>query len=104
MMALTVLQRALLPERPVFFVIAGQRGGGKTTLINMIMAAISGRRAAAAAWSDSVEERRKALFSYLRQSVAALVWDNIARGSNISCQHIEAALTSPETSDRVLGV
>jgi hypothetical protein len=36
--------------------------------------------------------------------VAALVWDNIARGSTISCPHIEAALTASEISDRVLGV
>jgi hypothetical protein len=40
MLALTVLQRALLPERPAFFVTAGQRGGGKTTLIMMIIAAV----------------------------------------------------------------
>jgi hypothetical protein len=104
MLALTLLQRALLAERPAFFVTAGQRGGGKTTLISMIIAAVLGRRAAAAAWSDSVEERKKALFSYLRQGVAALVWDNIARGSTISCPHIEAALTASEISDRVLGV
>ncbi|WP_439407433.1 hypothetical protein ACNJX9_39460 [Bradyrhizobium sp. DASA03076] len=104
LLALTLMQRALLPERPAFFVVAGQRGGGKTTLINMIIAAVLGRRAAAAAWSDSVEERKKALFSYLRQGVAVLAWDNIARGSTISCPHIEAALTAPEISDRVLGV
>ena len=104
MLALTVLQRALLPERPAFFVTAGQRGGGKTTLITMIIAAVLGRRPAAAAWSDNAEERKKALFSYLRQSVAALVWDNIPRGSNVTCSHIEAALTASEISDRVLGV
>ena len=104
LLALTLLQRALLPERPAFFVTAGQRGGGKTTLVNMIIAAVLGRRAAAAAWSDNAEERKKALFSYLRQGVATLIWDNIARGSTISCPHIEAALTAPEISDRVLGV
>lgn len=104
MLALTVLQRALLPERPAFFVTAGQRGGGKTTLIIMIITAVLGRRPAAAAWSSNVEERKKALFSYLRQGVAALVWDNVARGSTISCPHIEAALTATEISDRVLGV
>lgn len=104
LLALTLLQRALLPERPAFFVTAGQRGGGKTTLINMIIMAVLGRRAAAAAWSDSVEERKKALFAYLRQSVACLVWDNIARGSTISCPHIEAALTATEVADRVLGI
>jgi hypothetical protein len=104
MLALTLLQRALLPERPAFFVTAGNRGGGKTTLVNMIVSAVLGRRAAAASWSDNTEERKKALFSYLRQSVAALVWDNIARGATISCPHIEAALTASEISDRVLGV
>ena len=104
LLALTLLQRALLPERPAFFVTAGQRGGGKTTLVHMIMVAILGRRAAAASWSDHTEERKKALFSYLRQSLAALVWDNIARGATISCPHIEAALTASEISDRVLGV
>ena len=35
LMALTVLERTLLPERPAFFVTAGQRGGGKTTLVHM---------------------------------------------------------------------
>jgi hypothetical protein len=70
----------------------------------MITLAALGRRAAAAAWSESPEERKKALFSYLRQGVAALAWDNIARGSAISCPHIEAALTASEISDRVLGV
>jgi len=104
LLALTLLQRALLAERPAFFVTAGLRGGGKTTLVGMIIAATLGRRPAAAAWSDSVQERQKALFSYLRQGLAALVWDNIRRGATISCPHLEAALTAPEISDRVLGV
>ena len=104
MLAMTLIERALLPERPAFFVTAGQRGGGKTTLVNMITLAVLGRRAAAAGWSWKDEERRKALFAYLRQGVACLAWDNIARGSAISCPHIEAALTAAEISDRVLGV
>jgi hypothetical protein len=104
MLALTLIERPVLPERPAFFVTAGQRGGGKTTLIIMVIIAVLGRRAAAAAWSWNHEERRKALFAYLRQGVACLVWDNIARGSAISCPYIEAALTAAETSDRVLGV
>jgi len=104
MLALTLIERALLPERPAFFVTAGQRGGGKTTLVIMITLAALGRRAAAAAWSENSEERKKALFSYLRQSLACVVWDNIPRGAAISCAHIEAALTAPDISDRVLGV
>ena len=50
---MTLIERALLPERPAFFVTAGQRGGGKTTLVNMITLAVLGRRAAAAGWSDN---------------------------------------------------
>jgi hypothetical protein len=104
MLALTLIERAVLEGRPAFFVTAGQRGGGKTTLVIMITLAALGRRAAAAAWSEKSEERKKALFAYLRQSLACLVWDNIPRGAAISCPHIEAALTSAETSDRVLGI
>jgi hypothetical protein len=104
MQALTLIERPLLPERPAFFVTAGMRGGDKTTLINMVVLAVLGRRAAAARWSWNEEERRKALFAYLRQGVACLVWDNINRGASISCPHIEAALTLAEISDRVLGV
>ena len=104
MLAMTLIERALLTERPAFFVVAAQRGGGKTTLVNMITLAALGRRAAAAAWSDTREERKKALFSYLRQGVACLAWDNIPRGASITCPHIEAALTAAEISDRVLGV
>jgi ABC-type proline/glycine betaine transport system ATPase subunit len=40
--ALTILERALLPERPAFFVTTGQRGGGKTTTLQMIFLAATG--------------------------------------------------------------
>jgi hypothetical protein len=101
--ALTILERALLPERPAFFVTAGQRGGGKTTTLQMIFLAATGYRAPAAAWSSSEEERRKCLFSYLGEGVPAVVWDNIPRGSTISCPSIEKSLTAAVYSDRVLG-
>jgi hypothetical protein len=96
-------RRALFPERPAFRNRRAARGRQDDTGQHDSLAAL-GRKAAAANWSDNVEERRKALFSYLRQGVACLAWDNIARGSAISCPHIEAALTAAETSDRVLGV
>jgi hypothetical protein len=101
--ALTVIERVLLPERPAFFVTAGQRGGGKTTVITMVVAAVLGRRPPAAAWSPAAEERRKALLAYLGEGVATLVWDNIERGTAISCPSIEKALTAAEYTDRILG-
>ena len=96
--ALSIVERALLPERPAFFITAGQRGGGKTTTIHMISMAILGIPACAAAWSKDEDERRKALLSYFSAGVPMLTWDNIARGSTISCPHIEKALTKNSTA------
>ncbi len=102
--ALTVIQRALLPERPAFFVTAGRRGGGKTTTLIMLLMAVTGVRPSAAAWSSNEEERRKALLAYLMEALPAIVWDNIVRGTQISCPHIEKSCTSAFYSDRRLGV
>jgi hypothetical protein len=101
--ALTIIERFVLAERPAFFVTAGQRGGGKTTTLQMVFVAATGYRAPAAAWSSSEEERRKCLFSYLGEGVPAVVWDNIPRGAAISCPSIEKSLTAALYSDRVLG-
>jgi hypothetical protein len=102
--ALTIIERAFLPERPAFFVTAGRRGGGKTTALGMVMTAATGVRPCAAAWSTNEEERRKGLLSYLMEGLPALIYDNIPRGLQISCPHIEKALTASTYSDRVLGV
>ncbi len=54
--ALTLVERSILPERPVFFVTAGRRGGGKTTTLVMLLMAVTGVRPAAAAWSPLAAE------------------------------------------------
>jgi hypothetical protein len=102
--ALTLIERSLLPDRPVFFVTAGRRGNGKTTTLIMLIMAVTGLRPAAAAWSTNEEERRKALFSYFLYGASYILWDNIARGSEISCPNIEKSCTSAFYSDRKLGV
>jgi hypothetical protein len=101
--ALSIIERILFPERPVFFVTAGLRGGGKSTAINMVSLAVLGVRAGAAAWTYDHNERKKALFSYLREGLPMLVWDNISNGTSIGCQHIEAASTTAIFRERVLG-
>jgi hypothetical protein len=102
-MALSILQRALFSEKPCFFVTAPQRGGGKTTAVAMVGVATTGHRPAAKGWSDSEEERRKAMLATLSTGVAMMVWDNIKRGESISCPTVEKVLTGPTFSDRVLG-
>lgn len=102
--ALTIIERSLLPDRPAFFVSAGRRGGGKTTTLAMLIMAVLGVWPAAAAWSTNEEERRKALLSYFLSGVPYILWDNIARGSQISCSHVEKSCTSGYYADRKLGV
>ena len=102
--ALTLIERSLLPDRPCFFVTAGRRGGGKTTTIIMLIMAVTGLWPAAAAWSTNEEERRKALMSYFLYGVPYILWDNIARGTQISCPHIEKSCTAAYYADRKLGV
>jgi hypothetical protein len=102
--ALTIIERSLLPERLAFFVTAGKRGGGKTTLLNMLIMAVTGLRATAGAWSSNEEERRKALLGYFLSGMSYILWDNIPRGSKVSCPHIERSCTSASYADRRLGV
>jgi hypothetical protein len=100
---LTIMERLILDERPTFFLSAGCRGSGKTTLTQMIHLSTTGFRASAAAWSADPEERRKAIFAYLRSGPAAIIWDNLPRGEKISCPHIERSCTTGIMEDRVLG-
>ncbi len=92
--ALTIIERSLLADRPVFFITSGRRGAGKTTLIIMLIMAVTGIRPAASAWSANEEERRKALLSYLMYGVPYIAWDNIPRGAQITCPHIERSCTA----------
>jgi hypothetical protein len=102
--ALTIIERSLLPDRPAFFVTSGRRGSGKTTTITMMIMGVNGVMPAAAAWSTNEEERRKALLSYFLYGVPYILWDNIVRGSQIGCPHIEKSCTAAYYSDRKLGV
>jgi hypothetical protein len=102
--ALTLIERSLLPDRPCFFITAGRRGNGKTTTIIMLIVGVTGVRPAAAAWSSNEEERRKALLAYFMYGMPYILWDNIARGTQISCPHIERSCTAAYYADRKLGV
>jgi hypothetical protein len=103
-LALTIVERSLLDQRPAFFVNAGKRGNGKTTTLQMILEAVTGAPASASAWSTNEEERRKALLAYFMYGVPYILWDNVGRGTQISCPNIEKSCTSAYYSDRKLGV
>ena len=69
----------------------------------MLITAASGEPPAASAWSSNEEERRKALMSHFIFGKPYILWDNISKGLQISCPHIEKACTSAYYSDRKLG-
>ncbi len=102
--AMTIIERTLLPNRPSFVIKAGRRGGGKSTVIEMLIMAVNGIKPAAAAWSESEEERRKTLMAQFISGVSYILWDNIKRGAQIACPHIERACTATFYTDRRLGV
>jgi hypothetical protein len=103
-LALTMIERSLLVERPVGFIDAPSAESGKTTLAKMLVAAVTGLDAVAFAWSPNEEERRKALLSYFDAGLVYVLWDNIPDGAFISCPHLERSCTAGYYADRKLGV
>ena len=103
-LACTGIVRHVVRVMPIFLARAGQHGTGKTTLLNMIATALTGRVASAAAWSTKEEERRKALFAYMMNDAAMLVFDNIREGTQIDCPHLAKYVTAGSIADRELGV
>ncbi len=101
--AMSIIERAIFKARPAYFITAGKRGSGKTTACSMVTMAATGQHASAAAWSPDREERRKSLMSHLGDGVPYIGWDNIMRGTAISCPTIEAVLTAESWTDRILG-
>lgn len=102
--ALSIIERMLFGERPMFMVTSSQASSGKTTLLCMLVLAILGIKPPAAAWAMSEEERRKALFAYLLQGLPTLVWDNIPNSGKVQSASLDRAATTAEYADRVLGV
>ena len=92
--ALTLIERSLLPDDRRSSSQPASAAEEKPPLLIMLLMAITGVRPAAAAWSPNEEERRKALLSYLMEGVPAIIWDNIPRGTLISCPHIERSCTT----------
>ena len=70
----------------------------------MLIMAVLGVRPTASAWSNNEEERRKALLSYFIYGMPYILWNNIARGSQITCPHVERSCTAKFYIDRKLGV
>lgn len=99
---LTAVARPVLPTAPAFGFDAAQAGAGKTLLAQCVGALARGKAPAATPPATGGEEQRKRFLSTLRNDPAAIiVWDNLT--TDFGGSAIEAFLTAPEYTDRVLG-
>jgi hypothetical protein len=103
-LALTIIERSLLAERPIGFITSPTPESGKTTLAKMLITAVTGADAVAFAWSPHEEERRKALLAYFDAGLTYILWDNIADGTFVQCPNLERSCTASHYADRKLGV
>jgi hypothetical protein len=101
---LTLIERSLLPSRPLWFITAPVAESGKTTLAKMLITVYTGIDAVASAWSLNEDERRKALLAYFDAGLAYILWDNLLDGIIIQCPHVERSCTAKYYGDRKLGV
>ena len=99
---LTACIRGSLTTAPGFGFDAPTAGTGKTLLAQTIGALMLGHRPAVLAPADQRDdETRKRLFAALRDGTRVLLWDNLR--DPLGNAGLDAFLTAPVFSDRVLG-
>ena len=99
---LTAVARPVLPTAPAFGFDAASPGAGKTLLARCVGVLAKGADPAVTPPATGGEEQRKRFLSTLRNDPAAvIVWDNL--NADFGGSAIEAFLTAPEYTDRVLG-
>ena len=103
-MMVSAVQRKSVDKAPAFLLTASEQGSGKTTLALAIHATLTGRSAPLRSWVSNFEESRKQLLSMLMEAPLTIIYDNVYDGSTIACPHLATVLTTPEWTDRVLGV
>ncbi len=97
-MMLTGVVRRALPTAPAFAVDANEPESGKTELIKVVGTLMTGREIAAHPFSDSEEERRKALGTAFMEGRPVLFFDNV--DCLIEGAALNMALTSAMFEDR----
>jgi putative DNA primase/helicase len=94
----------LLPEgalRPCFIVTKNAEGAGASTLVSCAVVPVIGRLPTGVK-SDDDDETRKALTAAVREARLVMLFDN--QKSRLSSAALEAFVSSPTWSDRLLGV
>jgi hypothetical protein len=94
----------LLPEgalRPCFIVTKNAEGAGAGTLVSCAVVPVTGQLLTGVK-SDSEDETRKVLIAVVREARLVMLLDNVK--GRLSSAALEAFLSSPMWSDRLLGV
>jgi hypothetical protein len=94
----------MLPEgalRPRFIVTKNAEGAGASTLVSCAVVPVIGRLPTGVK-SDDDDETRKTLTTAVREAKAVILFDN--QKSRLSSAALEAFISSPTWSDRLLGV
>ena len=103
--ALTMIERSLLPDRPL---LLRYRRAGAVAENHVTGYAHHGRHRGAAGPRRRGRPMRRSVARHCwptsSLAVPYILWDNIARGTQISCPHIEKSCTSAYYADRKLGV
>ena len=104
---LTLIARHLLPVSPAFFYAAPTAGSGKTLLATLANLIALGRNpntlAAGKGGTDDDVEMRKFLTSMFVAGRMDILLDNVKNGASFGTPSLDALLTSPVWTDRILG-
>ncbi len=98
---LSAALRASLPTAPGVGFDAPAAGSGKTLLARCIGILAMGSEPSILPPADTDEEARKRLFAVLREGHRVVLWDNLREP--LGSASLDAFLTAPTFSDRVLG-
>lgn len=98
---LSAALRASLPTAPGIGFDAPAAGSGKTLLARCIGILATGAEPSILPPADTDEETRKRLFAVLREGQRVVLWDNVREP--LGSASLDAFLTAPTFSDRVLG-
>ncbi|RYF01718.1 MAG: hypothetical protein EOO32_02780 [Comamonadaceae bacterium] len=98
---LSAALRASLPTAPGVGFDAPAAGSGKTLLARCIGIVAMGSEPSILPPADTDEETRKRLFAVLREGQRVVLWDNVREP--LGSASLDAFLTAPTFSDRVLG-
>lgn len=103
-MLLTMIQRPMLKEAPVFYTSAADGGTGKTTSDEIVVFTATGERPPPSAWPGEDEYQASTMLHDLaRQGARVVFFDNLPDGAEVKGASIESIVTAGKIQRRTVG-